>query len=332
MEQKVCPLCGSLGCEIERHSWYVDDNTKCAEKISCKQGFTFIVHDDVNYGNSAEIKRRYNLIRSILLHTPTKNIHGFEHFYKFYYEESEVGKPIEDPDKVNLASNMRSYPHDVISRIESVLVNLSMVYPSVGQPIYTDSMDATLFYCESNDINAEISGIFSFLQELGYLTQRNYDVYIISASGWKKIFDLRKYAEEINQGFIAMSFASEAKYIGDIFSKVINSCGYIPRIINQKEHNNQIVPEIFYEISRSKFVVVDVTYPNYGAYYEAGYGEALKKQVIVCCKKDIFDGKNRPHFDISQKSAVIWADEDDLEKKLKRRIEATVGIQNNCLK
>lgn len=28
----------------------------------------------------------------------------------------------------------------------------------------------------------------------------------------------------------------------------------------KKEHNKQIVPEILFEISRSKFVVVDITY------------------------------------------------------------------------
>ena len=36
-----------------------------------------------------------------------------------------------------------------------------------------------------------------------------------------------------------------------------------------------LVPEMLYEISKSKFVVVDITFPNYGAYYEAGYAEAL---------------------------------------------------------
>ena len=45
------------------------------------------------------------------------------------------------------------------------------------------------------------------------------------------------------------------------------------------------MPEIFYEIKQSKFVVVDVTKQNNGAYYEAGHDKALGKEVIVCCKK-----------------------------------------------
>ena len=102
--------------------------------------------------------------------------------------------------------------------------------------------------------------------------------------------------------------------------------GYIPRMIDEKEHNNQIVPEILFEISRSKFVVVDVTYPNYGAYYEAGYAEALGKEVIICCREDVFNSNQKPHFDIAQKSSIVWKDEEDLENRLFRRIEATVGL------
>ena len=71
--------------------------------------------------------------------------------------------------------------------------------------------------------------------------------------------------------------------------------------------------------------MVDITYPNYGAYYEAGYAQALGKEVIVCCRKDNFDNPNtRPHFDIAQKSMIIWSNNEDLVSRLKRRIEATI--------
>ena len=85
------------------------------------------------------------------------------------------------------------------------------------------------------------------------------------------------------------------------------------------------MPEIFYEIKQSKFVVVDITKQNYGAYYEAGYAQALGKEVIVCCKKSVFDNpKTKPHFDIAQKSMILWENEQDLIDRLKRRIIATV--------
>ena len=57
--------------------------------------------------------------------------------------------------------------------------------------------------------------------------------------------------------------------------------------------------------------------------------EALGKQVIVCCKKDVFDDpEGQPHFDIAQKSMIVWSDEEDLVGRLKKRIEATVGNRN----
>lgn len=125
-----------------------------------------------------------------------------------------------------------------------------------------------------------------------------------------------------------MSFNESTKDIRARFRKAIIECGYNPIFIDEKEHNNQIVPEILYEIQKSKFVVVDVSEPNYGAYYEAGYALGLNKQVIICCDKNILQGeaaKSRPHFDIAQKSMVVWKDHDDLEKRLINRIKSTIN-------
>lgn len=72
-----------------------------------------------------------------------------------------------------------------------------------------------------------------------------------------------------------MQFGDKTETIRQAFKEAISECRYVPRVIDEKEHNHQIVPEILYEISKSKFVVVDITFPNYGAYYEAGYAEAL---------------------------------------------------------
>lgn len=49
------------------------------------------------------------------------------------------------------------------------------------------------------------------------------------------------------------------------------------------------------------------------------------KEVIISCSKEAFDNPDqRPHFDILQKSLVVWEDEDDLKEKLQKRIKATV--------
>lgn len=60
-------------------------------------------------------------------------------------------------------------------------------------------------------------------------------------------------------------------FLIDSFWIQLNCCGYYVSIIDEKEHNNQIVPELFYEIDHSQFLVVDITYPNNDAYFETGY-------------------------------------------------------------
>ena len=41
--------------------------------------------------------------------------------------------------------------------------------------------------------------------------------------------------------------------------------------------------------------------------------EALGKEVMSCCREKEFHGAHKPHFDIAQKSAIVWKDEKDLE-------------------
>ena len=59
-----------------------------------------------------------------------------------------------------------------------------------------------------------------------------------------------------------MKFGDKTETIRQAFKEAISECRYVPRVIDEKEHNHQIVPEILYEISKSKFVVVDITFPN----------------------------------------------------------------------
>ena len=211
------------------------------------------------------------------------------------------------------------------------MLNLSYVSSNYGELISLgEDLDThRLLMNELINDDGEVSFIRT-LNDLGYVNTNTDDDYyniVITADGWKFIDELKRKNQEIKQGFIAMQFGNQTLDIRETFKRAISTSGYAVSIIDEKEHNNQIVPEIFYEIQRSKFMVVDITYPNYGAYYEAGYGQALGKEVIVCCNEESFnsnDKSKRPHFDIAQKSTIVWKDLDDLYKRLKRRIEATV--------
>lgn len=321
-----CPFCGGIDCKrtsITEGEWAGSD----AFYLQCEEGFQCTIHPSVWYGEQKEVIKRFHQIYLQMKRARYISKNGQRGKYYFFYEEESVGKSRDDFQKVNVAELMRSYPRSFMDKMERSLYNLSKEYPIFGWKISPDSKMFHLLYCETKEDKGrqiEILGILDVLCELGYL-DHDLSNYRISAKGWEKVSQMEQN-ESNNQGFIAMSFSDETKSISDSFKVAITKCGYIPRRIDEKEHNNQIVPEILFEISRSKFVVVDVTYPNYGAYYEAGYAEALGKEVIICCRKDIFTSDEKPHFDIAQKSSIVWKDEEDLVNRLYRRIEATVGL------
>lgn len=127
----------------------------------------------------------------------------------------------------------------------------------------------------------------------------------------------------IQKVFIAMSFSDSMKEARNNIEKAVKDCGYTPILIDVKEHNNQIVPEIYKEIEGSKFVVADLTGQRGGVYYEAGYAVAKDKTLILCCKKS--EDEN-PHFDVAQINTIFWTDEENLYERLRKRIEVSIGI------
>ena len=145
----------------------------------------------------------------------------------------------------------------------------------------------------------------------------------ILSSGWAKIENIEQNDNEKKNVFIAMSFDSSMNGVRETIKKAIISNGYNPRIMDEIEHNHQIVPEMLYEIRQAKFVIAELTGHNNGAYFEAGYALGVGKEVIQICRKDTFgiDG----HFDVKQVNTILWEDYDDLFKRLDARIKTTMS-------
>ena len=325
MEQITqCPICGkSHG--IQTTSW--------GTIYKCNKERCYHLNDDLLLGiDDLTKERRLNAIFNYIEKYPFKPKDGMKYYWKFYYDETE--KVYEDEFLVNVYQLMKNYPIQVVDRIDRILINLSKMFPLLSNNFHIVGLYSEhfrLFYCESDDKIEEITSVFSALEKMEYIEQCQegksgiYTLYRISIKGWERIAELKKNNSTFNYGFIAMSFDDDVNYIEKLFKQAIQEAGYEARIIKDKEHNNYIMPEIFYEIQQSKFVVVDITRQNYGAYYEAGYAQALGKEVIVCCKKSVFDNpETKPHFDIAQKSMILWENEQDLVERLKRRIIATV--------
>lgn len=318
MKKTSCILCESDKCTLQ-------ESRNDFIFVKCKHGFVLYVSEDIYELPDDVFRKVSNLIYERLLAKQGMN----EKPNYYYYEEHESTAQT-DPKFINVYPILATYPDNIVERTNRTLINLSQVYPTYGSLIGLEPLDTKALFCYSDDDITEFAGMANIMIELGFLIESLHasNTYTITAKGWQKIEELKKKSIEVKQAFVAMSFKSEANYIREALKKAIRSCYYLPAFIDEKEHNNQIVPEIFFEISRSKFIVVDVTYPNEGAYYEAGYAQGLGKQVIVCCNKTTFDGNSKeagkPHFDISQKSMVLWENEQDLIDRLIKRIQSTI--------
>ncbi|RPJ97240.1 hypothetical protein CW357_00795 [Rummeliibacillus sp. TYF005] len=125
--------------------------------------------------------------------------------------------------------------------------------------------------------------------------------------------------EILKSVFIAMSFDSDMKDAREKIIEVVRAQGYKPMIIDDKEHNQLIVPQILEEIGNAEFVIADITQHRNGVYYEAGFAQGMGKEVIFTCKDSDFEAA---HFDVKQINTIIWKNVFELENRLEKRIEA----------
>ncbi len=319
-------------CPICKASYYRTDD-ECIFCANCN----YKIHNGVltQFKTIEQKKRANNSIFSWIV----KHIDFIsKQKYQFYYYDPLLNAEILNPNieekanMINVYNLLKAYPKTLLQRIDEILINIVSIYNDMGEFFSISSKDESLMLCESNNIDSELNYLIQMMTRLEYIISEedslDDSIYRcqVTLAGWKHIEEINAIQKNTNQAFIAMKFSVETEYIAEAFKKAILSVGYIPYKMDEIEHNNQIIPEMFYEISRSKMLVIDVTIPNLGAYYEAGYAQALGKEVIVCCKKENIQNA---HFDISQKNMIVWKTEDELIWKLARRIEATVG-KINC--
>jgi len=217
------------------------------------------------------------------------------------------------------------FPSDMENQVPMILVNFSNLCKFPGDPISTYPLIhemSHLFFLNIEDQNRKRMQITWWLRTLtnfGYIELFAGDLYL-TLEGWKIVNDYTQSKATSKTAFVAMSFSDELLLAREEIKRAIESSGFVPMLIDTKEHNNQIVPEILYEIRKSRFVVADFTNQRGGVYYEAGYAEGLKIPVIALCRKDEFENI---HFDLRQKNTIFWPKESDIFERLYNRIVAT---------
>lgn len=215
-------------------------------------------------------------------------------------------------------------------------MNLAIKYPNIGDEFTYESLIPCLLFAEtrSDIINKEKNTLIEFLINAPYFIRfvrkgmfGDESVYKLSEKAWEKIGTLTHENRSSNKNvFVAMSFHESTKPVREAIRQAIINAQFSATFMDEEIHNRQIVPEMLRLIKESRFLIMDISSPNYGAYYEAGYAMGLAKEVIITCKKDVFDKKEykdwieekayKPHFDIAQKQILVWEKESELTIKL----------------
>ncbi len=203
---------------------------------------------------------------------------------------------------------------------------------SVGDQI--DFADPRFLSVTYSDDRKEIGGLLQLASEKGWIiadvipgASQGRPVGHLTLAGYVATEELLDRASRGQQAFVGMWFdesMTAARQEGIVPG--IEDAGYVPMVIDRKEHIRKIDDEIIAEIRRSRFMVADFTHGDQGArgsvYYEAGFAAGLGIPVIGTCRQDRVGDI---HFDRRQYNHILWETPDELRRRLSRRISAVIG-------
>jgi hypothetical protein len=147
----------------------------------------------------------------------------------------------------------------------------------------------------------------------------------LTLKGWE-LYEAEKRGKIAgNYGFIAMKFGDAIldPFVTDVLKPHVRDSLSIDVVDMRDSSKAGIIDNIMRErIRDARFVLVDLTHGNAGAYWEAGYAEGLGKPVIYLCEQTKFD-EEKTHFDTNHCTTVTWSKDGD-NQKFKDELIATL--------
>lgn len=251
---------------------------------------------------------------------------------------SDKGYPIHfDEDDINIW-----FPNKFSEKIDKILLCFHAASKHIGDSIQLKKEE--LYSClfvdrydydsagrkvrQESELNSQAEYMMDFLSENGFIKGGfGYDGEGVSfpikltPKAYERIDEIQKFDKDSNDVLVAMQFGDETKPLREAIRLGVKNARYNPIFIDEVQHNDLITPELLKYIRRSKFVVVDLSHRNNGAYFEEGYALELGKTVIQLCNEEKI---RELHFDIAQKNTIVWKKEEDIPDLLERRISATI--------
>lgn len=220
-------------------------------------------------------------------------------------------------------SFIKEFPSSALEILERSLLNLSFILKHPADKFFVEDDKKELFFSKDED---QLGYVINQLVNFGFITGIEVlnDWINVETKGWEKIEELRKKPAGIKkQAFIAMWFDKTTE---EIFTKGIQPAVESDNIIKAirvdfVEHNNKICDQIIAEIKKSKYLIADFSGNRGGVYFEAGFAQGLGIPVIWIVQEDWV---KELHFDTRQYNHIVYNNYEDLYKKLKARIDATI--------
>jgi nucleoside 2-deoxyribosyltransferase len=179
-------------------------------------------------------------------------------------------------------------------------------------------------------------------KELNFVKDSKKSSLNLTMQGWGEYERLKRGNLDSKTAFMAMQFSNEKlqKFYESYIRKAVLETGYtIEKVDENPEKDENINTDIKLKIRDSKFVIVDLSDSNNGAYWEAGYAEGLGKKVIYIfyklewnkvgtdedkkCKECGKNLINKPHFDVDRNRILHW-DDTDLADKFCDKLKSTI--------
>jgi hypothetical protein len=216
------------------------------------------------------------------------------------------------PSTADQADNLILWVGDQTEAGETLVINADKQYASVGT-----NFDYGMHY------------LVRGLQDNGLLVKTQGKLAAcLTFRGWTKYQELKKGLANNKRAFMAMPFGdSKVDRVYTVFKGAVKSSGFDLLRLDEQPKAGLIDNRLRVEIQTSRFVVVDLTNGNRGAYWEGGFAEGLGKPVFYTCEQGYFTDKDKgTHFDANHLYTVLWevGDLDKAAAELKAAIRTTL--------
>jgi hypothetical protein len=237
-----------------------------------------------------------------------------------WFQEAELATPSEQAR--NLIVWIGSHRDDGCDPAMEVTISTPELASIVGGRNKDTSMQYLIQHCiakrwvEDRDETHERHQVGLFILRLTF-------------DGWMHFEDLMRVKVESRSAFMAMAFSDQRlnQVYAECFVPAVGDAGFKLRRLDEGQGAGLIDDQLRVAVRTSKFLVVDLSTGNRGAYWEAGFAEGLGKPVIYVCEEAVLnhdDHSQRPHFDTNHLVTVKWSI-DHLEQA---RFNLTATVRN----